>query len=50
MADSRHFENRYIVISQRKNHPISTKFCTQQQILNWMNVTMIKNENFQNSR
>ena len=22
-----------------KNHPISMKFCTQQQILNWMNVT-----------
>jgi len=41
MADSRHFENRYIAISV-KNHPILMKFCTQQQILNWMNV--IKNE------
>jgi len=25
-----------------KNHPISMKFCTQQQILNWMNVTWSK--------
>jgi len=25
-----------------KNHPISIKFCTQQQILNWMNVTWSK--------
>jgi len=22
-----------------KNHPIFMKFCTQQQILNWMNIT-----------
>jgi len=36
MADGRHFENRYISV---KNHPILMKFCTQQQILNWMNVT-----------
>jgi len=27
-----------------KNHPLSMKFCTQQQILNWMNVTWSKNE------
>jgi len=38
MADGRHFENRYIAISA-KNHPIFMKFCTQQQILNWMKVT-----------
>ena len=25
-----------------KNHPISMKFCTQEQILNWMNVTWSK--------
>jgi len=25
-----------------KNHPTSTKLCTQQQILNWMNVTWLK--------
>ena len=25
-----------------KNHPILMKFCTQQQILNWMNVTWSK--------
>jgi len=28
-----------IAISQRKNHPIFMKFCTQQLILNWVNVT-----------
>jgi len=39
MADGRHFDNRYIAISKQKNHPLSMKFCTQQQILNWMNVT-----------
>jgi len=39
MADGRHFENRYIAMSQAKNHPISMKLCTQQQILKWMNVT-----------
>jgi len=39
MADGRHFENRYIAIISVKNHPIFTKFCTQQQILNWVNVT-----------
>jgi len=35
------FENRYIAIKimSEKNHPIFMKFCTQQQILNWMNVT-----------
>jgi len=38
MADGRHFENRYIAIISAKNHPISIKFCTQQQILNFMNV------------
>jgi len=39
-ADGRHFENRYIaMLISAKNHPISMKFCTQQQILNWMNVT-----------
>jgi len=38
MADGRHFENRYIHISA-KSHLILMKFCTQQQILNWMNVT-----------
>jgi len=41
MADGRHFENRYIAISQRKNLPILTKFCIQQQILKWMNVTHV---------
>jgi len=30
---------RYISV---KNHPISMKFCTQQQILNWMNVKWSK--------
>jgi len=40
MADSHHFENRYIGIGpSAKNHPLSMKFCTQQQILNWVNVT-----------
>jgi len=41
MADGRHFENRYIAIRHisMKNHPIFMKFCTQQQIFNWMNVT-----------
>jgi len=39
MANGRHFENRYIAIISAKNHPISMKFCTQQQIVNWMNVT-----------
>jgi len=41
MADGSHFENRYIAIYDisAKNHPISMQFCTQQQILNWMNVT-----------
>jgi len=39
MADSRHFENRYIAIISAKNYSIFMKFCTQQQILNWMNVT-----------
>jgi len=39
MADGRHFENRYIAISV-KNHPISMKFCTQQQILTgWTSCT-----------
>jgi len=42
MADGSHFENRYIAISQLKNHPILMKFCTPQQILNWMNVTWSK--------
>jgi len=42
MADGRHFENRYIAISQWKNHQIFKKFCTQQPILNWMNVTWSK--------
>jgi len=27
-----------------KNRPIFMKFCTQQQILNWMNITWSKNE------
>jgi len=27
-----------------KNHPISMKFCTQQQSLNWMNVTWSKSK------
>jgi len=40
MVDGRHFGNRYIAIS--KNYPISMKFCTQQQILNWMSVTWSK--------
>jgi len=40
MADGRRFENRYIaIIISVKNHPILMKFCTQQEILNWMNVT-----------
>jgi len=38
MAVGRHFENRYIAISA-KNYQISMNLCTQQQILNWMNVT-----------
>ena len=42
MADGRHFENRYIAIYQWKNHSILMKFCTQQQILKWMNVTSSK--------
>jgi len=42
MADDRHFENRYIAISQAKNHPIFMKFCTSQEILNWLNVTSSK--------
>jgi len=29
-----------------KNHLIFMKFCTEQQILNWMNVTWSKNEKF----
>jgi len=33
-----------------KNHQIFMKFCTQQQILNWMNVMCSKMKNFQNSR
>jgi len=33
------FENRYIAVSQPKSNPVSMKFCKQQQILNWMNVT-----------
>ena len=28
------------VLTCDKNHLILTKFCTQQQILNWMNVTL----------
>jgi len=38
MADGRHFENRHIAHISAKNHLMSMKFCTQQQILNWMNV------------
>jgi len=37
MADGRHFGKTDI--SPYLSEPISTKFCTQQQILNWMNVT-----------
>jgi len=29
----------FFVLISVKNHPIFMKFCTQQQILNWMNVT-----------
>ena len=32
----------YRHISVKNNHPILMKFCTQQQILNWMNVTWSK--------
>ena len=32
----------YTCASRGKNHPILMKFCTQQQILNWMNVTWSK--------
>ena len=35
MADGRHFDNRYIAISQWK----IIRFSWKQQILNWMNVT-----------
>jgi len=38
MADGRHFENRYITISQQKSSDFM-KFVPQQQILNWMNIT-----------
>jgi len=31
---------RYAYASRDKNHPILMKFCTQQQISNWMNVTL----------
>ena len=34
MADGRHFENRYIAISQSKKRPILMKFGTLHQILN----------------
>jgi len=27
------------MLAHDKNHPIFLKFCTQQQILKWMNVT-----------
>jgi len=30
---------RACIASRGENHPIVMKFCTQQQILNWMNVT-----------
>jgi len=30
------------VLTRDKNHPIFMQFCTQQQILNWMNVTWSK--------
>ena len=33
---------RYAYASRGKNHPIFMKFCTQQQILHWMNVTWSK--------
>jgi len=33
---------RYAYASRGKNHPIFMKFCTQQHILNWMNVTWSK--------
>jgi len=33
---------RLCIASCGKNHPISMKFCTQQQILNWTNVTWSK--------
>jgi len=28
------------MLTRDKNHPIFMKFCTQQHILNWMNVTL----------
>jgi len=31
--------SRVSMLAHDKNHPIFMKFCTQQQILNWMNVT-----------
>jgi len=34
--------DRACIASRGKNHPILMKFCTQPQILNWMNVTWLK--------
>jgi len=34
--------SRVSVLTRDKNHSILMKFCTQQQILNWMNVTWSK--------
>ena len=42
MANGRRFENRYIANISVKNHRMFMKFCTQQQISNWMNVTWSK--------
>ena len=35
-------QDGYAYASRGKNHPILMKFCTQQQILNWMNVMWSK--------
>jgi len=32
-------QSRVSILTRGKNHSILMKFCTQQQILNWMNVT-----------
>ena len=34
--------SRVSMLTRDNNHPISMKFCTQQQILNWTNVTWSK--------
>jgi len=38
-CDRRRHSPHYAYASRGKNHAILMKFCTQQPILNWMNVT-----------